>query len=75
MAGIHGGMRLSKYKLNPCPTCNGEKSKAAMTCMSCFRKGLGTSKRKGKSPRFDKELKIALKEKFIELKKEQGIKW
>ena len=37
--------------------------------MMCFRKGLGTQKQKGKSPRFDKELRQSLKEKFAELKK------
>jgi len=75
MVGIHGEMRLSKYKLNSCPTCEGKKSKSAVTCMSCFRLGLGTNKRKGKSPRFDIELKTALKKKFVELKKEQGVTW
>ena len=65
---------MSKWKLNNCPTCEGKKSKSAISCMMCFRKGLGTQKQKGKSPRFDKELRQSLKEKFAELKKEQGIK-
>ena len=71
MVGIHGEMRLSKYKLNSCPTCEGKKSKSAVTCMSCFRLGLGTNKRKGKSPRYDTEMIVKLKQRINELKEEQ----
>lgn len=75
MVGIHGGMKLSKYKQNKCPACNGIKSKHANTCMNCFRSGLGTHKPKGKSPRYDTELIKLLKEKVGIIKKEQGVKW
>ena len=72
MVGIHGGMKLSKYKHVPCPTCNGLKSKNAATCMNCFRVGLasGFHKAKGISPRYDKKLILSLKERFVELEME-----
>lgn len=62
MVGIHGETKLSKYN---CPTCNGNKSKLAHTCMMCFRSGLGVKSLRGRSPRFKSseidELVIKLK--------------
>lgn len=62
---------MSKWKLNDCPTCEGKKSKSAVSCMMCFRRGLGTQKQKGKSPRYDTEMIVKLKQRINELKEEQ----
>ena len=61
---------MSKWKLNPCPTCDGEKSKAAVTCMTCFRSGKGKTKAYGKSPRNDVELRKRLRIRVDQIKEE-----
>jgi len=62
---------MSKWKLNDCPTCEGKKSKSAMTCMKCFRSGIGKRKAYGKSPRYDTETINKLREVVNKAREEQ----
>ena len=55
----------------PCPTCGKPKTKKALTCMPCYRRGYGKKKDKGHDLKSDKEAICRLKERILELERER----